>query len=329
MELLTANIGSYPRVGDRPEQQKLRWAYRDWEMGKISDGELEEVYREATREVIQEQIRAGLNVVTDGQLRWYDPISHFARRMEGCEIDGLLRFFDTNFYFRQPVVRGRVLWDEPIVLEEFLFAREESSVPVRPVVTGPYTLAKFSIDRHYGRLSSLVSDFAEAITMEVRELSRAGADEIQLDEPAILQNPDDMDVLLESTQKVAEAAKGSRLLFHVYFGDSTLLYDDMQELPVDGLGLDFTYSPELPDKIEREGSEKGLGLGLIDARNTKMESSEDIVPLLERLVPRVKGGRVYLNPSCGIEYLPREKAFEKLRNMVGIAGKFRMREGRS
>ncbi|KXB03211.1 hypothetical protein AKJ45_02235, partial [candidate division MSBL1 archaeon SCGC-AAA261F19] len=155
------------------------------------------------------------------------------------------------------------------------------------------------------------------------------AEEIQVDEPAILQNPDDMGILLENTQKIAEAAGRSRLLFHVYFGDSTPVYDDMQELPVDGLGLDFTYSPELPDKIEREGSEKELGLGLIDARNTKLESSEDIVPLLERLVPRVEGERAYLNPSCGIEYLPREKAFEKLRNMVEIAREFRMRGGRS
>ena len=85
MELLTASTGSYPRIGDRLEQQRHRQAYAKRERGEISDQEFGRVQDEVTRGVIEEQARAGLDVVTDGQVRWYDPISHFARGLEGCE----------------------------------------------------------------------------------------------------------------------------------------------------------------------------------------------------------------------------------------------------
>lgn len=306
-------------MGAPPNQQKLRWAYSKWEAGKLSDERLEEAYREATCEVIQEQVQAGLDIVTDGQLRWYDPLSHFAKKMEGCEIDGLLRFFDTNFYFRRPVIVERVRWKEPIIEEEFLFAKSVSPVPVRPVITGPYTLAKHSIDKYYQDLSRSAMDFAEAIGKEVEMLSRAGAEEVQVNEPSILKNPSDIGLLFKTTKKIAAKKGKSRLLLHVYFGDSAPLYEEMQKLSIDVLGLDFTYSPRLPDLIVEKGSEKGLGLGLIDARNTRVESPEEIVPIVKRALPHVNSERVYLNPSCGIEYLPRKRAFEKLRNMVSMA----------
>lgn len=327
LKLLTANIGSYPRVGDLPSQQRLRWAYSNWEKGKLSNQRLEKAYQEATREVIQEQVQAGLDVVTDGHLRWYDPLSHFAKKMEGCESNGLLRFFDTNFYFRQPVITGKIRWKEPIIEKEFLFAKDNSPTLVRPVVTGPYTLAKYSIDEYYGDLTLLAMDFAEVIGMEVNRLSLAGAEEIQMDEPAILQNPSEVELLSETTEKVNSKKGKSRLLIHVYFGDSAPLYDEMQELPIDALGLDFTYSPQLPDLIVEKGSDKDLGLGLIDARNTRMEAPEEIVPIVKRVLSRVDSEVVYLNPSSGIEYLPRKEAFEKLKNMVSIAEKVKRESG--
>lgn len=319
MELLTANSGSYPRVGDEPGQMRLREAYREWEKGKFSDEELEEVHQDYTEEVIREQEEAGLDVVTDGQLRWYDPLSHFAKSIEGCEVGGLLRYFDTNFYFRQPVIVDNLSRSEPMVKGEFLFAREAAAAAIKPVVTGPYTLAKHSIDQHYNDLSELTLDFADIIAREVEELVEAGAEEVQIDEPAILKNQGDYETFSEAIGKLAEAKNGSRLDLYVYFGDSTSLFDRLQGLPVDLLGLDFTYSPSLPDLIEEEGSDKSLGLGLIDARNTKMEKPDEIVPIIEGVAPQVDADRIYLNPSCGVEFLPRKRAFEKLKNMVQIA----------
>jgi 5-methyltetrahydropteroyltriglutamate--homocysteine methyltransferase len=323
MELLTASVGSYPRIGDAPEQQKHRQAYARWERGEISNEEFEQVQDEVTQEVIEEQVRAGLDLVTDGQVRWYDPISHFARGLEGCEVGGLLRFFDTNFYFRQPVIRARVSWTGPIVLREFTFAKGVSRPPLKPVVTGPYTLAKLSIDRHYGDLGSLVTDFARAIGQEISELVKAGAEIVQVDEPAILQNPQDFELFRGAIEELSKHKQGAKLALYTYFGDAAPLYRKFHfKLPVDVLGFDFTYSPQLSNVIARFGCEKELGLGLIDGRNTKLEDAQEVLATLKKILPTVGSQRVYLSPSCGLgEYLPREIAFKKLQNLVAIAKK--------
>lgn len=322
MEILTASVGSYPRIGSRPEQQRHRQAYARWERGELSDEGFERVQQEVTREIIDEQVRAGLDVVTDGQVRWYDPISHFARKLEGCKIDGLLRFFDTNSYFRQPVVVGEVQWLEPVIKGEFLFAKKVSTAHVKPVVPGPYTLAKLSINRRGVELAELVDEFARAIAQEVGELAKAGSDLIQIDEPAILKNPNDFQTFEHAVKKIATEKSGTRLLIHTYFGDAAPLYGKLVKLPVEALGFDFTYSPRLPGVIGRLGCEKELGLGLIDGRNTRLESEREVLNVLKKILPNVGSKRVYLSPSCGLgEYLPREVAFKKLQNMVAIAKK--------
>ena len=324
MELLTASTGSYPRIGDKPEQQKYRQAYARWERGELSNEEFQRVQDEATREVIAEQVRAGLDLVTDGQVRWYDPISHFARKFNGCEIDGLLRFFDTNFYFRQPVIVGKVSWREPVVVEEFRFAKEVSKIPLKPVLTGPYTLAKLSINRRGVRFDELLREFADAISREVGELAKAGAGLIQIDEPAILKNQNEFELLKTAIEEVAAEKNKAKLALYTYFGDAASLYRKFVKLPVEVIGFDFTYSPSLPNTIARLGCEKDLGLGLIDGRNTRFESEREVLATLRKLLSNIGSERVYLNPSCGLgDYLPRNTAFEKLKNIVSIAKKAR------
>ncbi|GIW47141.1 MAG: methylcobamide--CoM methyltransferase [Deltaproteobacteria bacterium] len=320
MNLILANTGSYPRIGDKPEEQILRKTIAAWERGEKTDSDLRAAENEVTMQVIYEQVAAGLDMVTDGQVRWYDPISHIAGKFEGVEINGLLRFFDTNFYFRQPVISGKIRRKESIVVDEFLFAKAVSPKPVKPVITGPYTLAKLSIvnSDHYRELSKLVEDFAIGISEEIKELSKARAEVIQVDEPAILRNPRDFDILKEALLIMNEAKRASKLALYSYFGDASSLYDMLQELPVDIIGLDFTYGRDLIQVILDRGSEKALGLGLIDGRNTKLENKEEVAKTIERLLPKIKVDISYLNPSCGLEFLPRDKAFEKLKNMTEI-----------
>ncbi len=323
MELLSASTGSYPRIGDRPEQQQHRQAYAQHERGEISDEEFERVQDEVTRGVIEEQVRAGLDVVTDGQVRWYDPISHFARKLGGCEINGLLRFFDTNFYFRQPVIKSKLVRRESVLKLEFTFARGISK-SVKPVLTGPYTLARLSINRRGDGFEPLLDEFASVISQEIRELAEAGAELIQIDEPAILKNPADFQVFEKAVQKIVAEKGKARVALYTYFGDAMPIYQKLLKLPVDVLGFDFTYSPKLPNAIARFGCEKELGVGLIDGRNTRLEEENEVIDVLKLILPAVKSERVYLNPSCGLgDYLSREVAFKKLQNMVSIAEKAR------
>ena len=324
MDLCLANHSSYPRVGASREQQRLRRAYAQRERGDISPEDFGKVQDSVVSEVIEEQAQAGCELVTDGQIRWYDPISHLAGRLSHVEIDGLLRFFDTNFYFRQPVMKGKVTRDGPIIVEEFRYAQKVSPQPIKPILTGPYTLAFSSIRQTpaYDDLSRLVLDLSKALAQEVSALTEAGAQLIQVEEPAILKHPEDLPLLHKALTPLSKAKGTARLALYTYFGDATPIYESLQELPVEILGLDFTYAPQLSERIASVGSQKILGLGLIDGRNTRIETPEQVLSILEKVLPRLAGGIAYLNPSCGLEYLPRDKAVAKLKLMKELKDTF-------
>ena len=320
MELLLANHGSYPRIGDSPGQQRLRRAYAQHERGEINSKEFDAIQTSVIQEIVQEQAEAGLDLVTDGQIRWYDPISHFTGRLDGIKINGLLRFFDTNFYIRQPVVIDQVVWKGPVLVEEFGSAQAVSPKPVKVVVTGPYTLGQFSIleSSRYRDLPELVAAYTEALMKEVEALAAAGATLIQIDEPSILQHPGDAGLVKTALTRIASRKGQARLLLATYFGDAAPLYEVLQAFPVDALGFDFTYSRDLADLIARRGSDKAVAFGLIDGRNTRMDRTEAILPILQRALPKVKGSPSYLTSSCGLEYLPRDKAQLKLKRMAAV-----------
>lgn len=327
MNLTLTNTGSYPRIGDTPDKQLLRRTIAQWERGEKTAEELAAAERELTRAALEEQVAAGLELVTDGQIGWYDPISHLAGKLAGVRINGLLRFFDTNFYFRQPVVETRLTRQKGIVVSEFEQARAISSRPVKPVLTGPYTLAKFSIVHHepYKDLETLALAYAEVLAEEVAALAAASATVIQVDEPAILKFPGDYTMFANALGVLAKKKGAAKLALYTYFGDAAPLYGRFQELPVDAIGLDFTYSPRLVEVVTSSKSTKALGLGLIDGRNTRREDAKTVLAALEKLLPAVRAADSYLNPSCGLEYLPRDRAFEKLKNMAAIKRAF---EGR-
>ena len=96
----------------------------------------------------------------------------------------------------------------------------------------------------------------------------------------------------------------------------------MQALPVDVFGLDFTYSPKLAARVREAGSERELGLGVIDGRNTKLETAETVCPLLDQVLPGL-GDRTYLNPSCGLKFLPQERARAKLERLARLTRRYR------
>ncbi len=323
MKLIPANTGSYPRIGDAPGAQRHRRAYAQRERGEISEGEWQAVEDDVTREVVAEQLAAGVELPTDGQVRWYDPISHLTRPLGNVTINGLLRYFDTNLYFRQPVVSGPVARRGPILLREFEVARAAAAPrAVKAVLTGPYSLAQGSIlEGGYRSRHALADTYAEVLAHEVADLARAGATLIQVDEPYLLQHPEDIDVVRRTFDTLAAARGPARLACYTYFGDALPLYDELMALPVDVLGFDFTYSPKLARRIAEAGSAKVLGLGLIDGRNTKVETREAVYRVLDQVLPRL-GESAYLGPSCGLEFLPRERARVKLETMVRLAREY-------
>ena len=333
-----ANTGSYPRIGDGPELQILRRATASLDRGERNTADLFDAEDEMIRRAIADQLKAGLEVITDGQIRWYDPVSHLASKLANVKIAGLQRYFDTNFYFRQPVITGTPKRSDALVATDFSFARNAlghlptpknlaGKLSIKPVLTGPYTLAKFSLSAHTGNgsvdpfssLEARTLAYAEALAAEVAALAQIGASLIQIDEPAIVKYPEDWQIFEKAVAKLVasrdkSAVEGSRpeLALYVYFHDPAPLYEKLIAVPVDIIGLDFTYNSKLADLVAAAGSPKPLGLGLVDGRNTKLEDAGDVARQIDRLLPKIQGGRAFLNPSCGLEYLPRDRAFAKL-----------------
>jgi len=318
----TTAVGHYPKISNRPRPARLRQAIARLDRGEITAEELAQVQDEVTVEVIGEQVEAGLDLVTDGQIRWDDDQTYIARRLEGFEIGGLIRYFDTNTYYRQPKVVGPARWREPILVRDYEFAARHSEKPVKALITGPYTLAALSTDAHYGDRRRLVLDLAEALHQEALALAAAGAPVIQANEPAILRYKEDAPLLQEALARMLDGLPASgrgvqaQTALYTWFGDADGILPQLLELPVDVIGLDFVWGPGNWEALRRTVFTKGLGFGIIDARNTKMESVEEIAEQIRRVGEFVPAEKLYVNPSCGLEYLPREVAFEKLRRLV-------------
>jgi len=324
MELALCNHSSYPRIGDDPEHQLLRRTIAQHEKGEKPEAAVRAAQDRMTELALAEQTEAGLDLVTDGQIRWADPISHLAGKLAGVRLNGLLRFFDTNFYFRQPVVQGRPERREPLLLEEFRFAQEKSARRVKAVLTGPYTLARHSVseDGDSGGFAGMLEGYTAALAAEVAALAAAGATVIQIEEPALLRYIDDFPRFEQCLAALAMSKDSSQLALAVYFGDPAAVYDQLQTLPVDILGLDFTYSPELVDRVASSGSARTLMLGLVDGRNTRLEDPAATARQLEKLARGADLSRAYLSSSCGLEYLPRDRARQKLRQLAVIRNTF-------
>jgi len=319
MRVIASSSGSYPRIGPTPELQALRQTIAQRDSGKKSDSDVKAAEDSLTKAAIAEQVASGLDLVTDGQIRWYDPISHVAGKLENVSINGLLRYFDTNFYFRQPVVSAPIRRRASVLRREFEIARGATDRVVKPVLTGPYTLACGSIlEGGYRSRRDLARAYAEVLAHEVADLVHAGAAVIQVDEPYLLRSPEHADLVHEGLATLAAARGHAHLALYTYFGDAFPLWDELMAMPVDLVGLDLTYGPKLVDRIAEAGAPRSLVLGAVDGRNTKLESRDALFRVLDRVLPAIRGP-VGLGPSCGLELLPRARAQAKLENMVAIA----------
>lgn len=319
--MIASALGSYPRIGEGAEAQKLRRSIQKFQAGGITREALREVENEVVGEAVAEQEAAGLDWLTDGLVRWEDGQTYFTDRLEGFKRGQLIRYFDTNTYYRQPVATGPVRWKAPIVVEDWKFAQARTGKPVRPVVTGPYTLARLSENAHYADFDSFAADVATAIHEEVRALEAAGAKAIQIDEPALVQDPSDEPLAKRLLARTLAGTK-AEIWVALYMGSPAKLLDRALEWAVAGLWLDgVSDGGALVERLASApaaGTVK-LGLGVVDARNTRLESADALRETLARVADRQGAERVVATTSAGLEFLPRQRAQEKLARLAEAA----------
>jgi 5-methyltetrahydropteroyltriglutamate--homocysteine methyltransferase len=314
-------VGSYPKPPDEGRPFTLRKTLHALERDQARAEDLARVQDDLAAQVIAEQEAAGIDLVTDGAVRWDDLLTPFARSMSGFEIGGLLRWFDNNVYYRRTVCVGPVEWRGPASVGAYRHAASVAAKPVKAVIPGPITFARLSLDEHYGVYEKFVLALAGVLAQEAFELQAAGAPVIQIDEPALLAAPEDLDLARRALSTMTAEISASETLLMTYYGDAKRLGPEFFELPVDGFGLDFVAGPENTELLADFPDGVRLQAGVVDARNTKLEPEAELTAEIEDLAERLGERRLRVGPSAGLEFLPREKARAKLERLASAARK--------
>jgi 5-methyltetrahydropteroyltriglutamate--homocysteine methyltransferase len=321
--LTTTVVGDYPKIPNRPRPAKHRVAMAKFAKGEITFEELRIIEREVTIEVMREQTEAGVDIITDGQIRWEDAQTYIAAKLDGFEITGLIRYFDSNCYYRRPSAVGKVAWKKPITVQDYRFAHDNSKKPVKPVITGPYTLAKLSVHPAYDRFEDFVLDLADALNHEMLALQQEHPILIQVNEPAITWHKEDSEVFAEAMNRLMRDVTTPSALY-TYFGDVMGLENTLKSNSFDIIGLDMTQGANW-HVVANNHWDKTIALGVVDARNTKLEDWDEMFLRLEPFFPSLDPKQIMISPSCGLEFLPREIAQSKLTHMVKGVDEIRRR----
>ena len=330
-------VGAYPRTPLPGRPFRLRAAYGQLERGEIDAAGFRAVQDELVRELIREQLDAGLGLLADGQVRWEDAQTAVAHVLDGFEITGLLRYFDTNTYYRQPRAVSEPRWRRPLFVEDWRFAdgvarelgRERGShpVPVKACLVGPYTLGRLSDPGEIGR-ERLTLAGAEALNQEVRALADAGAPVIQVDENALTligeADTSERELAAQALLRVTDGVDPRRLCLAVTMGGaegagSRLLFD----APFGSYLFDLVAGPNGWRLIADAPGDREIVCGVADARNTRPDD-EGLMAWSARYAAALgrRGlDRVALSPSTGLEYLPRDRARAKITALGDAARK--------
>ncbi len=301
--VLSASFGSYPR----PEALR---EYQIKTQGKQKKGEGQpaeedaEALAAAVGEVAEDQ--AGLDIITDGQLTWDDFLASVMADFDGVEMGGLIRFYDNNAYYRRPRIVGELANRQPILNQELALLQDANpGRKVKAVVPGPYSLWDLSEDRYYHDKEEAISEISRALLTEVKALD---ADYVQIDEPSLSYNLD-RDVfptVRDELNKLAKAVKGKAIIA-TYFGKLGGCAKELRELRADYIGVDCASFEDNYEVLVRTGL-KSVQLGLLDARNTKLEDEVDARNKIDML----ESDDLVISTNCGLEFLPREYALRKV-----------------
>ena len=318
MDLKVASSGSYPRLGRNSIGRELRQARHDFDKGKKSLNYVRVVENALAEEIIKEQEALGLDIVSDGLVRWYCPVSHIAGKLEGVKPGPLHHFLETNFHVRKAVVEDLPRWRAPLVLEEWFFARLVSSKIVKAVLMGPATLRRYTENKSVFSLEKVEEAYVAALVKEISELASAGAEFIHIDDPLLLDAGERWPFYIRAYGEFRKAASGVFLEVKTYGGYSGHLLDKFAELPVDCIGIDCVSDTAVINSLAEDKhplSGKSLSLGVVDSRTGRIESPENIARLIEPAL-KYASQTLLFEPNSGLEFTARRFARAKLETLV-------------
>jgi 5-methyltetrahydropteroyltriglutamate--homocysteine methyltransferase len=325
--LTTTVVGSYPQpdwLVDRGLLLAKRVPrVRERGIWRIPEPFLEAAQDDATIVAIREMERAGIDVVTDGEIRRESYSNRFATALDGVDVEkpGIIRDRSGN---ETPVPRvvGKIRRTRPVELRDMQFLRRNTDRPAKITIPGPFTMAQQAQDEFYKDVEALALDFADAVNAELRDLQAAGADVIQIDEPWLRNDP-------EAARRFAVPAINRALagitvptVVHLCFGYAAVVrgqkptgYSFLPQL-VDSVAAQISIEaaqPKLDLGVLRDLAGKTVMLGVLDLSDANVETPDVVAARIRAGLAYLPPERLVPAPDCGMKYLPRETAAGKLR----------------
>ena len=326
----TTVVGSYPQpdwLVDRKMLSKVVPRVRMKEMWRVADEWLEQAQDDATIVAIRAMERAGVDVITDGEMRRESYSNRFATALEGVDIENP-GFVKARSGQQTPVPRivGKVRRNGPVEVRDMQFLRANTDRIAKITLPGPFTMSQQAKDEHYKDAEALAMDMAAAVNEEAHDLVRAGADVIQLDEPWVRNDPDS--ARRYAVKAINRALEGIKVptAVHLCFGYAAVVpgetkpagYSFLAELADTTATMISIESaqPKIDLGVLADLAPKKIMLGVLDLSDLVVETPQRVAERIRLGLKHVSPDRLIPAPDCGMKYLPREVAFGKLKAMV-------------
>ncbi len=330
--LPTSLVGSYPQPDWLVDRENLRGRFpprvRAKELWRVDEAYLQEAQDDATLIAIREQERAGLDIITDGEMRRESYSNRFATALEGVNIDQPGTALDRSGHANPvPRVDGKVRRKHPVEVRDLEFLRANTDRLVKMTVPGPFTMSQQAQNDFYQSEAEMALDYAAAVNEEIRALFAAGADFVQIDEPYMQARPEKArEFGLAALNRALDGVHGTTAV-HICFGYAAIIHErpdgysflpEFQDCSCDQVSIETAQSG-LDCKVLETLPEKTIILGVIDLEDMNVETPEQVAERIRRALPFKDAKRIIVAPDCGMKYLPREVAYGKLEAMVAGA----------
>src|SRR4051794_18924983 len=302
------------------------------ELWRVPEPFLQEAQDDATLAAIRSQEEAGLDVVTDGEIRRESYSNHFATALDGLDLDHPGSVINrSGVEIPVPRVVGEIRRTGPVQVEDVRFLRAHTDRAVKITVPGPFTMAQQAQNDHYADDRALALAYADVVRAEIADLFAAGADIVQIDEPWLQARPDVARRYgAEAVTRAVEGATGPVHL-HLCFGYAAMVSErpegysflpELADTPVDTISVETAQSHLDPAQL-RPLRGKGIALGVLDLSTPEVETPEVVADRVRRALDDVDVSRLVLTSDCGLKYLPRASAAGKMRSLALAADALR------
>jgi 5-methyltetrahydropteroyltriglutamate--homocysteine methyltransferase len=334
--LPTTLVGSYPQPEWLIDREKLAARLpprvRATDLWRVDPAYLKAAQDDATLLAIRDQERAGLDIVTDVEIRRESYSNRFALALDGVDADNPGSMPDRlGNPMPVPRVTGPIRRREQVQVEDVRFLRANTDRTIKITVPGPFTMSQQAQDEFYASEEERAYAFADAVREEVTDLFAAGADIVQLDEPWMEARAEQARRFgLETLRRALDGVRGTTAL-HICFGYAAIIHErpsgysflpELAGCSCRQVSIETAQS-KLDCSVLAELGNKQIMVGCIDRSDTQVETPEQVVQRIERALEFVKPENVMLAPDCGMKYLPRDVAFGKLQAMVEAARRLR------